>query len=189
MHLNVENDVSFTWRIFRLLANSTTSSLISRLCYNKDNCSSPHLPSFTLAFVSLFTLFLLLVISSFHSTFLFNLLESISWHILHNLSCDNCIPRLGEENSKLPQNFCHFPLPHYILTDCSRSGLCWFMSSPMTKIVSIFCIYHISCIYHSTQNSIWQRIGTHWIISGMRWGRMNGCVNRWMMPQKETQYG
>lgn len=98
-----------------LLANSTTLSPVSHLCYNKANCSSPHLPSFILAFGSLFKLFLLLVIFSLHSTFLFNLLESISWHIFHNLFHDNCTSRRGKDNYKLPQNFCHFTLLRYIL--------------------------------------------------------------------------
>lgn len=145
MHLNVQ-----TWHIFQLPANSITSSLVSHLCFNEANCSSPHLPSFIPVFVSLFKLFLLLAIFSFYSTFLFNLLESISWHIFHNLFHDNCTPRLGKENSKVPQNFCHFTLLHYILIDWPM-----LVHEFSDDNNSTYFIY-----YHQYSGQIWQRKGT-----------------------------
>lgn len=78
MHPNVETADSLMWCVSQPLANSAMSSFVSHLQYNKTKLFiAPYTqPSLFLASVPLFKLFLPLVIFSFNSTFLFNLLES-----------------------------------------------------------------------------------------------------------------
>lgn len=115
---------------------------------------------------------------SLHSTFLFNLLESISRHALHQLLHD-CTPSLDEESSKLPRHFCSFIFS--VFTALYSQQVFRVLSWPVHEFLEgKYCVYFIY-ILSVPRDSFGQIVAdTYYFWGGVR--RRNGWVDGRMVP-------
>lgn len=179
---NVERADFSAWPTSQCPSHPATSLLIPLLCYNENQLFAALPPTHHLSFLPL----CLCPSCSFqslslHSTFIFNLLESISRYALHQLLHD-CTPAWMRSAPSFHSTSAALYSLYLLLSILSKCS-CLVLASSWVPGRQILCLFHLHII--SAQDSFGQILAD--TVSGVGWGEgMGGWMDGWCLKRKHN---